>query len=91
MEEYMIPCMNKKLFGVECMGCGTQRALILLSEGNFVAAFKMFPALYTLILFFIIVALHFIDKSRSYTKAIAYLAVINGIIMLTNYIYKILN
>ncbi len=87
----MIPCMNKKLFGVECMGCGTQRALILLSEGNFVAAFKMFPALYTLILFFIIVALHFIDKSRSYTKAITYLAVINGIIMLTNYIYKILN
>ncbi len=91
MEEYMIPCMNKKLFGVECMGCGTQRALLLLLEGNFVAAFKMFPAIYTLILFFFIVGLHFIDKSRSYTKFIAYLAVINGIFMLTNYIYKILN
>jgi hypothetical protein len=44
LEDYMIPCMNKKLFGVECMGCGTQRALVLLLKGDFVAAFHMFPS-----------------------------------------------
>lgn len=90
MEDYMIPCMNKKLFGVECMGCGTQRAIWLLLQGDFVGAFKMFPAIYTLIAFFIIVFLHFVDKKRSYTKAIMYLAIINGILMATNYFYKIL-
>ena len=89
MEDYMLPCMNKKLFGVECMGCGTQRALLLLFEGDFVGAFKMFPALYTLIAFFLAIALHFIDKSRNYNKTIASLAVINGIIMVVNYFYKI--
>ena len=91
MEDYMLPCMNKKLFGVECMGCGTQRAINLLFQGDFVGAFKMFPPIYTLIIFFIILFLHFVDKSRNYNKAIIYFAIINGVIMLINYIYKILN
>lgn len=90
-EDYMIPCMNKKLFGVECMGCGTQRSLLLLWHGDFVGAFRMFPAIYTMLLFFAVVALHFFDKSRNYNRAIKYLAVTNGIIMATNYFYKILN
>lgn len=89
MEEYMLPCMNKKLFGVECMGCGTQRAFLLLFEGDFVGAFKMFPALYTLIAFFLAIGLHFIDKSRNYNKSIASLAILNGVIMVANYFYKI--
>ena len=53
MEEHMLPCMNKQLFGVECPGCGTQRAIAFLMEGEFWEAFKMFPAIYTLVLFFI--------------------------------------
>lgn len=85
----MLPCLNKKLFGVECMGCGTQRAFLLLFDGDFVGAFKMFPALYTLIAFFLVVGLHFMDKSRNYNKAIAFLAIINGVIMAANYFYKI--
>ena len=52
MEEHMLPCMNKQLFGVECPGCGTQRAIAFLLEGEFYEAFKIFPAIYTLGLFF---------------------------------------
>ena len=48
LEEYMLPCLNKKLFGVDCLGCGIQRALSLLIHGEFIAAFKMYPAIYTL-------------------------------------------
>ena len=48
----MLPCMSKKLFGVECLGCGTQRALILLLKGEFVEAFKMYPPIYTLVILF---------------------------------------
>ena len=75
MEEHMLPCMNKKLFGVECMGCGTQRSIDLLLHGDFVGAFKMFPAIYTMILFAIILILHFVDKSRNYSKAIIILVI----------------
>lgn len=88
MEEYMLPCMNKKIFGVECMGCGTQRALYLLCQGDFVGAFKMFPAIYTMLLLFLFVFLHFIDKKRNYNKMIVFFAIINAVIMVIAYIYK---
>ncbi|WP_338375516.1 DUF2752 domain-containing protein [uncultured Flavobacterium sp.] len=90
MEEYMVPCMNKSIFGIDCMGCGTQRSLNLLLQGEFVEAFKMFPAIYTLLLFGITITLHLIDKKRNYLKPIAILAITNGIIMTVNYFYKIL-
>lgn len=91
LDKYMIPCVNKKIFGVECLGCGTQRALVLLFKGEFIAAFHMFPAIFTTILFFIILGLHFIDKSRNYHKLIIGLAIINAIIMIISYIYKMTN
>jgi arginine exporter protein ArgO len=89
MEEYMIPCMNKQLFGIDCPGCGTQRALALLIKGQFADAFFMFPAIYTSILFFVLLGLHFLDKSRSYEKAVIVTAILNGAIMIIAYIYKI--
>lgn len=88
MEDYMIPCMNKTVFGVECLGCGTQRAFALLIKGEFVEAFKMFPAIYTTLLFFLIVILHFVDKSRSYHKKLIFLAICNALIMVISYTIK---
>lgn len=87
-EDYMLPCMNKSLFGIDCMGCGTQRALILLSKGEFKEAFYMFPAIYTTILLFLFLGLHFIDKSRNYHKLIITMAILNAVIMVISYIYK---
>jgi hypothetical protein len=84
----MIPCLNKKLFGIECLGCGTQRAIILILKGDFTAAFFQFPAIYTTLLFFGIVGLHFVDKGRNYHKLMVSLAIINAIIMIVSYIYK---
>lgn len=91
MEEYMMPCLSKSIFGIDCFGCGTQRALLLLVRGEFIAAFKMFPAVYTTILLFGIIGLHFIDKSRSYHKIIIATAIINALIMVIAYIYKMSN
>ena len=87
----MLPCFSKSLFGVECLGCGTQRALLLLFQGDFVGAFKMYPAIYTLILFFLFILLHFIDKTRNYSSYIKWFAIINGFIMITSYLIKINN
>lgn len=84
----MIPCMNKQLFGVDCLGCGTQRALLLLLNGDFVKAFHLFPAIYTTLLFFGVLALHFLDKSRNYNKLLIGLAIVNASIMIVSYLYK---
>lgn len=89
MEEHMLPCMNKQLFGVECPGCGTQRAIAFLLEGEFYEAFKIFPAIYTLGLFFILLSLHLLDKKRNYAKLVIASAILNGAVILIAYFIKI--
>ena len=87
----MMPCLSKSIFGIDCFGCGTQRALVLLFQGEADAAFKMLPAIYTTILLFAIIGLNFIDKARNYHKVIIALAIINAVIMVIAYIYKMSN
>jgi Protein of unknown function (DUF2752) len=88
LEDYMLPCMNKSIFGIDCMGCGTQRALILITKGEFIDAFYTFPAIYTTILFFLALGLNFTHKSRNYHPIIITLAVTNAVIMIVSYFYK---
>jgi hypothetical protein len=84
----MLPCLSKTLFGVECLGCGFQRGFLLLLQGNFAAAFNMYPAIYTTVLFLAIVGLNFIDKRNNYQKYIIGMAIINGLFMIVGYFYK---
>lgn len=88
LESLMLPCLQKKYFGVECLGCGIQRAISLLLEGNFIEAFYMYPAIYTLLL----LGLHLFLKPFiffKYTYLITnVLLIVNGIIIFTNYILK---
>lgn len=87
-EQYMLPCLNKKLFGFDCMGCGMQRSISLLMHGEFTAAFYMYPAIYSLItLLGIVVLNYFINFKHSY-KIIVILAILNVIIILSNFIIK---
>ena len=90
-EDLMLPCMNKQLLGIDCPGCGTQRSASLLLDGEFGNAFMMFPAIYTTILLFILLAIHFIDRRRSYQNLIIGVAIINAVIMIFSYIYKMTN
>lgn len=88
IEKYMLPCFSKTLFGIECLGCGFQRALFLFFQGNFLAAFKMYPALYSTFIFLGIVILHFIDKTKNYNKLLWISAIFNGVFMIAGYYYK---
>jgi len=88
IEDFMLPCPSKKFLGIECFGCGTQRAIVLVFQGKFLEAFKMFPAVYTLLMFFGFVAINFLDKKRNYGQILIFLAIINSIIMVFSYFYK---
>jgi hypothetical protein len=81
--------MSKQLFGLDCPGCGMQRSVALLFRGDFAEAFHMFPAIYTTIPLFIFIGLHFVDKRRNYTKLIIPFAIVNAVIMITAYFYKL--
>ncbi|WP_228530254.1 DUF2752 domain-containing protein [Tamlana sp. I1] len=88
MEEYMLPCLNKKYLGFECFGCGIQRALALILEGDFISAFKMYPAIYTLIILFGIISIHAFKNLKYGNKIITVFAIVNGLIIVTNFIIK---
>ncbi len=88
IEDYMLPCPSKKFLGIECFGCGTQRAIVMVFEGRFAEAFHMFPAVYTLLLFFATVGLTFVDRKRNYGNILVILGIINALIMVISYFYK---
>lgn len=85
----MLPCLNKKLFGLECYGCGGQRSLALLLKGDFAGALEMFPAIYPLLflLGFLILNLFFKFK-HDYTVKIG-LIIFTAVVMVVSYLYKI--
>ena len=90
-EDFMIPCLNKQLLGFECLGCGGQRALSLLFQGEFVAAFKMYPAIYTLVLFALFIIINLFYKFKNDEKVKIFLVVLNLTIIIVSYIYKLIN
>jgi hypothetical protein len=84
----MIPCVSKTLFGVDCLGCGFQRGLLLLLKGDFIAAFQMYPALYAVLIFIGILGLHYTDQRHNYRKPLFSMAIISFLFMVVGYYYK---
>ena len=84
----MIPCLFKALFGIECLGCGFQRAVVLLFKGDFTDAFYRYPAIYMVLIFIALFALDKVFKPKKYTKALSLVGVVTMVFILGGYIYK---
>jgi positive regulator of sigma E activity len=84
----MIPCLIKTLFGIECLGCGLQRAIILILKGNLIEAFYMYPAVYMVLLFLGMVTFNTLFKHKNNTKILSITGILTGIFILSGYIYK---
>ena len=91
LKDYMLPCLSKKVFGLDCPGCGMQRALALIIQGDFLDALKMYPAVFTLLILFGFIVLNFKFKFKFAQKIILILAVLNGLIISISYIFKMNN
>lgn len=85
LEKYMIPCLFKKYFGFECLGCGFQRSLFLLFQGRFLEAFKMYPPIFTTLLFFVFLIFYFQNKTKISEKLVWKTAFLNLIFMMIGY------
>jgi len=86
----MLPCLNKTLLGVDCYGCGGQRATILLFQGNFKEAFVMYPAIYTLVIFAIFLIVNIKYKFKGDFKIKIAFIILNASIMIISYIFKMI-
>ena len=89
LDDYMLPCLNKTLFGVECPGCGMQRSLALVIHGDFIAAFKMYPAIYTILFLGLFLIFNFFIKFKYDYKVKMSLIILNVAIVIVSYLIKI--
>ena len=51
-ESWMLPCVSKKITGMDCPGCGIQRSISYLMQGEFVDSFMMYPGLLPIVFLF---------------------------------------
>ena len=89
MEDYLLPCLNKQLFGMECYGCGGQRSLLLLIHGNFKEAFFMFPAIYSLIILLFFLIFNIFYRFEADFKIKMLLIYVNVAIIVIHYTFKL--
>lgn len=91
IEEHQAACMYKKYLGIECPGCGMQRAFILLLKGDIAASIHTYPSLIPLLFMFVYLVLHLFFKFKHGARVLLYLFVINSVIIVFFYVYKMLN
>lgn len=90
-KDFMIPCLNKQLFGIDCPGCGIQRAAVLMFKGDFLGAFEMYPAIYTLVFLLLFLGVNLLLKLKYAFQIKLFLLLLNVVIIMGSYILKMNN
>jgi len=60
LQNHMLPCALKSIFGIDCPICGFQRSFLLLLNGEFSKSFKMYPPLLFALLLILLAFIHLI-------------------------------
>ncbi|MES2651856.1 MAG: DUF2752 domain-containing protein [Bacteroidota bacterium] len=89
LKTHLLTCPIKQHTGIDCPGCGFQRSVLALFDGNLINSFKLYPATVPLIalLVFTVVHLKFDIKHGAFFIKILYIGI--SLIIVINYIYKI--
>ena len=90
LKNNMLDCLSVKIFGTECPGCGMQRSIIFLLEGDLKNSLITYPALIPTIILIFYLILHLIFKFKTGHKWILLMFIINVFIMIVNYVIKII-
>ncbi len=91
LEDFMLPCMTKKLFGFDCPGCGLQRSAAFLLRGDFIASAQMYPGMVTLIPLALVLFLNLFVKIKHANSIINTLMISSVALILGNFFLKIFN
>ncbi|HYD22726.1 MAG TPA: DUF2752 domain-containing protein [Flavipsychrobacter sp.] len=91
LQRHMFTCPSKKLFYLDCPGCGLQRSLLALLQGDLSASWNLYPPLLFIMATVIFLALHVAFGFKNGAHFLKILFIITVAAMAVNYIYKILN
>ena len=87
----MFPCIFKYFTGLDCPGCGLQRSIVLLLDGQLLKSIYMYWATIPVLMMFVYLALHLRFRFARGRKTLIFLFAINGFIIFCHYIYKVSN
>ncbi|MBI4929614.1 MAG: DUF2752 domain-containing protein [Bacteroidetes bacterium] len=90
MENHQLPCFFKSAFGIECPGCGTQRAFVFLLKGEFAHSFHAYPPLILFLSLIIFLSMHLAFKFRNGGIYLKYLFLFTVSAVLINFIYRLI-
>ena len=90
-EDQMLPCLSKQLLDMECPGCGLQRSVALLLDGELLASFLMYPGLYPMMSLFLFIGLDRVFRFSSGARITATLGVLTVFAILINFALNIIN
>nr|WP_294791533.1 DUF2752 domain-containing protein [uncultured Mucilaginibacter sp.] len=90
LRDHLLPCPFKYITGLDCPGCGFQRSLLALVQGNLSESFRLYPPTIPLLLFFLYgIADRFfkLDNEKGLVKKSLFIVV--GWVILINYGIKL--
>jgi glucan phosphoethanolaminetransferase (alkaline phosphatase superfamily) len=90
LERNSLPCFYKKFLGIECPGCGMQRAFIELLRGNFMESLQTYPALLPTIFMVLYLISHLIFKFRKGAEVLKISFIFTASIIVINFIVKLI-
>lgn len=91
-DAFLLPCPFKYITGYDCPGCGFQRAMLALFNGDLFNSFKLYPPAIPIILTIIIslIARRSMPPTKS-ERVVTSLYLITGSIIMLNYGFKLLH
>lgn len=86
----MLPCWWKNLTGIDCPGCGIQRSVWALVRGDIVESIKLYPALFPLAFTFVLIFLNRVYQHTQIEKLLRISYISSVIIILCNFLLKLI-
>jgi len=89
LKNHLLTCPSKQFFHFDCPGCGLQRSIITLLEGDLVKSVQLYPATIPILFCLIFTALHLKFKFKFGPEIIKGAYILSSLIIVVSYIYKI--
>ncbi|MGY4385383.1 hypothetical protein ACVWYN_002421 [Pedobacter sp. UYP24] len=91
LKGHLLTCPFKSHTGLDCPGCGFQRSLLALIQGDVKSSIHLFPASLPIVMLLIFVPAHLKFDFKQGARTIKLLYLFIALVIVLNYVYKIYN
>jgi hypothetical protein len=89
LEQHLFTCSIKSLFGIDCPGCGMQRAFIALLKGDLKGSFLLNPSLLPFLFTLCFTICHLVFGFKNGARLLVVFFGATVLLMLLNFIIKL--